>query len=255
MSTIEDIITDDVTNSCNNVVDATLRAAEKNVPASKSSKNPTRKPVSYWTDEYTAAVKERNNSKNKMQQTRNLIDQQAYYKLKGVAQRVVKDAKQQHWRDYCSTLYKTSKIGKVWKAVKKMNGVETKRSIPTLKEDDFMYDNNQSKAELLAKKFASVISNNNLSVDNLTRRMTFEQQHIQSVAPSGESNDTTTDDDAINTPFEPHELREALCQCKKNSCGGDDRLTYELLKEVPKKSHGTIFKFNNIWQRGRLPPD
>ena len=45
-------------------------------------------------------------------------------------------------------------------------------------------------------------------------------------SPSGESNGTTTDDDAINTPFEPHELREALRQCNKNRSSGDDRLTY-----------------------------
>ena len=72
------------------------------------------------------------------------------------------------------------------------------------------------------------------------------------MAPSGESNGTTIDDAAINT----HELRAALRQCKKTRSSGDDRLTYELLKEVPKKSHGTILKFfNNIWQRGQLPPD
>ena len=108
-----------------------------------------------------------------------------------------------------------------------------------------MYDSNQSKAELFAKKFASVSSNSNLSANFLTRRATFEQQHIQQVAPSGESNGTTADDDAINTPFEPHELRETLRQCKKNSSGGDDRLTYKLLKEVPKKSHGSFLKFFN----------
>ena len=72
-----------------------------------------------------------------------MTDRQAYYKPKGVAQRVVKDAKNQHWRDYCSTLYKTLKIGKVWKAVKKTSGVETKRSIPTLNEGDLVYDSNQ----------------------------------------------------------------------------------------------------------------
>ena len=89
----EDIITDDVTTSCNNVVGAILRAAEKNVLVSKPSKNPTRKSVPYWTDECTAAVKERSKAKNKMQQTRDLINRQAYYKLKGVAQRVVTKAK------------------------------------------------------------------------------------------------------------------------------------------------------------------
>ena len=137
-----------------------------------------------------------------------------------------------------------------------MSGVERKRSIPTLTEGDLVYDNNQSKAELFAKAFASVSSNSNLTTEFLTRRATFEQQHSQPVAPSGESIGTTTDDDANNTPFEFHELREGLRQCKKNRSSGDDRLTYELLKEVPKKSHGTILKFfNNIWQRGQLTPD
>ena len=202
----EDIITDDVTTSCNNVVGAIIRAAEMNVPVSKPSKIPTRKPIPYWTDECTAAVKERNKATNKMQQTRDLTDRQTCYKLKAVAQRIVKDAKKPHWRDYCSTLDKTSKIGKVWKSVKKMSGVETKRSKPTLKEGDLMYDSNKSKAELFAKKFASVSSNSNLSADFLTRRATVEQQHIQPVAPSGEWNGTTADDDTIDTPFEPHEL-------------------------------------------------
>ena len=93
----DDIITDDVTTSCNNVVGAILQAAEKNVPVYKPSKNQTRKPVPYWTDECTAAVKERNKAKNKMQQTRDLTDRQAYYKPKGIAQRDVKDAKKPHW--------------------------------------------------------------------------------------------------------------------------------------------------------------
>ena len=43
-----------------------------------------------------------------------------------------------------------------------MSGVETKRSILTLKEGDLVYDNNQCKAELFAKKFAGVSSNSNL---------------------------------------------------------------------------------------------
>ena len=83
-----------------------------------------------------------------------------------------------------------------------MSDGETKRSISTLPEGNFVYDSNQSKTELFAKKFASVSSNSNLSTNFLTRRATFEQQHIQPVASSGESNGTTADDDAINTPFE-----------------------------------------------------
>ena len=128
-----------------------------------------------------------------------------------------------------------------------MGGVETKTSKPTVEESDLVFHNNQSKAELSAKKFASVSSNSNLSAEFLTRRATFEQQHSQPVTPYGESNETTAHDDAINTLFEPHKLREALRWCKKNSSCGDNQLTYQLLKEDPQICHGTIIKFfNNI---------
>ena len=43
----EEIITDDVTTSCDDVVCTILQAAEKNVPLFKPFKNPARKPVPY----------------------------------------------------------------------------------------------------------------------------------------------------------------------------------------------------------------
>ena len=91
----EDIITDDVTTSCNHVVGAIVQAAEKNVQVFKPSKNPTRKPVPHWTDECTAAVKERN------MVTRDLTEWKACYRQKGIAQRVDKDAMKRHRLDFC----------------------------------------------------------------------------------------------------------------------------------------------------------
>ena len=91
----EEIITDDVTTSCDDVVGTILQAAEKNVPLFKPSKNPTRKSVPYWMDKCTAAVKERNKAKakNKMQQRRDLTEWQAFYKLNDIARSVDRDAK------------------------------------------------------------------------------------------------------------------------------------------------------------------
>ena len=53
----EKIVTDDVTPSYNHVVGAILQTPDKNVAVLKPSKNPTRKPVPYWTDECTATIK------------------------------------------------------------------------------------------------------------------------------------------------------------------------------------------------------
>ena len=100
-----------------------------------------------------------------MQQTRDLTDRQAYYKHYKESLNMKK-----HWRKYCNTLDKTSKIGRVCKTVRKMSAIETKTSILTPKEGDLVYDNNQSKIELFANKFASVSSNSNRSAEFLTQR-------------------------------------------------------------------------------------
>ena len=60
--------------------------------------------------------------------------------------------------------------------------------------------------------------------------------------------------DNINDSFAYHELRQALQQCKKNSSPGQDSISYEILKEIPKSSVLVILNlFNLIWSKGTLP--
>ena len=70
----EEIVTDDVTTSCDDVVGTIPQAAEKNVSLFKPSKNPTRKPVPYWMESAQRQIKERKKAKNKIQQRRDLTE-------------------------------------------------------------------------------------------------------------------------------------------------------------------------------------
>ena len=250
------IVDDDVIASHDRLVAAIIGAAEVNIPVTTPASKPRPKMVPYWTDECTEAVKKRNQAKNKMQKTKDLTDRQNYYRLRGMAQHKIKAAQKQYWRDYCSTLDGNSKMSKVWGTVKKMSGVRSRPDIPTIVEDGVTYDNNRNKAELFARKFSSVSADDNLTADFIARRAVFEEQ-LKSAKATLNHNESTADErDSINAPLELYELVDALKKCKNNSTPGADRISYEMLKQVPRSCQKVLLQFyNTIWLQGRLPPD
>jgi len=197
-----------------------------------------------------------------MQRTQDLNDRQLYYRLRGVAQHTIKTTEQKYWRDYCSTLDSNSKLSEVWGTVKKMSGAWSRPSIPTIVEGGVVYDSNQEMAELFAKKFAAVSSDENLSSNFQARRAEFECQ-IKKLKPHDDECMETPDSaspygqyDSINVPFEIHELTDALRNCKSKSAPVDDRISYVMLKQIPKCCQATLLKlFNEVWLRGQLPSD
>jgi len=257
-----DIIDDDVVASRDRVVTAIIEAAESSIPVTKPTVNPLRKSVPFWTDECTQAVRRRNKAKNKMQRTRDLDDQQMYYRLRGVAQYTIKEAEKQYWRDYCSTLDKTSNMSQVWGTVKKMSGARSRPSIPAIVDGGVVYNSNKEKAALFAKKFAAVSSDDNLPASFLAHRTEFERaQDLTTAQQSAPTNNTQAEAppgecDDINAPFEIYELTDALRKCKSNSSPGDDRISYVLLKQIPRNCQIVLLQFfNKIWRHGILPPD
>ena len=75
----DELITDDVMSSYEHLVNSIFEVAERHVPTIKPLNNPSRRPIPYWTDDCTHAVKLRNKAKNKMQRTRDLDDRDEYY--------------------------------------------------------------------------------------------------------------------------------------------------------------------------------
>ena len=50
------------------------------------------------------AVYERNRARNKMNKSRTPDNIENYHRSKGIAQKTIKDAAQNHWRAFCGTL-------------------------------------------------------------------------------------------------------------------------------------------------------
>ena len=249
----EELVTADIGQSRNNIVETIIKLADIHIPTVKNNKNPAKKSIPYWNSECSQAVKARNNAKTKMQQTKSLDDRLNYFKLKGVAQHVIKNSQKSYWQDYCSSLDDTTKLGSVWKTLKKMNGVRSFSAIPNLTDNGVSCDTNYSKAELFAKTFSDVSANKNLTPEFIKRRADFEIENHKLLNSVDQSDDG---DPIINAPFELHELKAALRQCKKNSAPGLDRVSYEILKQIPHRCLNVILKFyNTIWDQGDIPRD
>ena len=58
-----------------------------------------------------------------MNKNRIVENVQEYRRLKGIAQKTIKNSAATYWGDYCNTLNRTTKLSTIWSTMKKINGV------------------------------------------------------------------------------------------------------------------------------------
>ena len=132
----KDIVKPNTSDYCKALTEAIVRAAEQSIPI--ISVKPSRpKTVPYWDSDCDSAVNKRNRAQSAANK-KGAKSQAAmeYRRLRGVAQRVIKDAKANYWRTYCDTLTGSTKMGSVWRMAKKMTGNNSCSTIPTLTKDN-----------------------------------------------------------------------------------------------------------------------
>ena len=237
-------LTQDINDVYERFIQSILEIATNNIPQSKS--NPSNKTVPYWTDACQNAIKKRSEALLRMRRTKDPTDCMEYRRCKGIAQKVIKEAKKASWRNYCGTLNTRTKMSEIWRTTKRMSGVKTAHNIPTLKSRDQKYESNYEKAELFAETFARVSADENHSPDFIKNRAKFHPEFPTAAL----------DTDILDDDFAYHELRQAVQQCKRNSSPGQDTISYEILKEIPKSGLLVLLKIlNHTWAKGKLPAD
>jgi ribonuclease HI len=245
----KDVVKANTSDYCKALTEAIVRAAEQSIPI--ISVKPSRpKTVPYWDSDCDSAVNERNRAQSEANK-KGAKSQAAmeYRRLRGVAQRVIKDAKANYWRTYCDTLTGSTKMGSVWRMAKKMTGNNSCSTIPTLTKDNKDHCSNIEKANLLAQTFANTSNNSNLSESFKRHRAKMEIQYAL-------QHPQCNDGEAINQAFEFHELATAIRQSKNNSSPGKDRIVYEMLKHLPKPCVELLLDFyNKCWAEGTIAPE
>ena len=229
---------------------AIITAAEACIPQRRPGRRRI-KPLPYWTDGCTRAVKDRNRARNAMCRKKTPESCETYRRLKGAAQHEIKSSARQHWQEYCSTLDTTSKLGSVWSMARKMNGTVVDRKISNLLDNGKLVETAKDKAELLAQSFSNISSNENYSDNFKAHRAEVEanEQHsFQNIAAHGD------DMQSVNQPFSMAELRRAIRESKRNKASGEDRVSYEMLQKLPKSSVKVVLGlYNKLWTTGEFP--
>lgn len=250
-----DLITDDVAQSATLVSEAIIKAANTCIQQTKRPRGGRRrqKRLPYWNDNIKKVIRERNTARNKANRTRDPADCSNYRRLKGRCQQVIKSTAKQHWHDYCSTLQSTTRLTTVWAAARRMNGVNSSRSVPSLVSNGVKYETNAEKAELFVDTFAQVSSDSNYTEE-------FRKQKDDTLREQQRPNDNgalaggcSTE---FNEPFALYELQAAISRAKKNSAPGEDRIAYEMLQQLPKRCQLVLLRlYNKIWSSGSVPAD
>jgi ribonuclease HI len=246
-------VDDDVETLGAAITDAIIDAANAAIPRSRpNGRRRKYKPLPYWSDECKKAVSDRNNARNCLAKNKgDTAKRLEYRRLKGVAQAVIKNAAHEHFRDFCGTLDRTSKMSNVWSFVKSMNGDAKHATVSNLKINGNIVDTNKAKAAVFAETFAAVSSNANRDDEFNVYREKFEAARKPRPIAVYES---TVENAGVNANFATHELQRAIRECKRSTAPGEDNVSYEMLKRLPKQCiHSLLLFYNKVWSSGEMP--
>ena len=212
--TAELVVYDDNINAINNsITEGIISAAERSIPTTKPGQYKTKYvPLPYWDETCKRAVYERNRARNKLKKKGTQENMQTYHRLKGQAQKIIKTAASEYWQSYCETLNRTSNLSAVWGMAKKMNGVVSQRKIPSIMYEGTVLETDQEKANIFAKNFAKISSDENYD----TRFKLYKEQADQKFSDLKFARNVQVDEfaNSLNDEFNLSELLRAVRETK-----------------------------------------
>lgn len=246
-----EVISGTIDNINLKIVNTINECAKSAIPTKKTKCN--KNPVPYWNQECTDAIKNRNISQNKARHSYSIDHYHDYVRNQKIVKETITRTKQEYWESYCNTLNDRSKLSNVWKTVKCLgNTAGSGQSIPNLtdKTDNSIKITTLDKANLLAKTYAKVSSNDNYSNTFKTNRSDFETTHCNVINEPGNSSNS-----GYNSDFTLSELKESLLQTEDKS-PGEDKICYKMFKYMTTQSLMTILQFFNlIWSTNTFPKE
>ena len=234
------------------ITEAIISAAERCIPQSKPGRRRCKHtPLPYWDDNCKTAIYARNRARNKLNNKRNPENVENYRKLKGIAQRTIKEAASNYWKTYCGTLNRTSNLSAVWNMAKKMNGVASHQKTSSIIHQDKIVDCDADKANIFAASFAEISSERNYS-SSFRHYKNLKEYNSDDVEVKNSGLDKNAN--ILNDVFNLDELRRAIRGAKQHSTPGDDRISYEMLQHLSKHSSKSLLNmYNRAWTNGTIP--
>ena len=133
-----------------------------------------------------------------------------------------------------------------------MNGTETHSKTQNLTYDGKTVHNEVDKANFFANSFAKISSDENYPTTFRPCKRQIQQQEENQNSTENEIIETA--ENMLNDGFNLSELRRAIRETKKHSATGGDRICYEMLQHLCKRSTKLLLDlYNRVWTVGTFP--
>ena len=206
-----DISGEDIDTKVSNAQHSILHAAEAAIP--KTSTVHTKRGVSWWTTDCRQALRERNRRYRHFRQQPSQDNFIAYKKARAQARKVIRNAKRDSWRQFVSSINRTTPLTQVWNSINRISNRKTHTPITTLKINNTVIDTPETIANTLAQTFEQASSSASYDPAFLPRKEAAEL-----TVPDFATGDVNS---GYNTEFTLDELLLALKSCKGTSPGPD----------------------------------
>jgi len=120
--------------------------------------------VPWWNATCDLPIKKKKHALNRMKRTRAPLDVIIFKRCRAKARRVIFEAKQSSWENFCNILTSNSKLSTVRNMIKNFSSHHPRQLIPSLLQGSITACNNQHKANILATRFQSVSSTSNYEI-------------------------------------------------------------------------------------------
>ena len=219
-----------------------LTSADGSIP--RTSGQPRRPPVPWWTKECGDAIRARKRAFRKFDRsstTENLI---AFRKARAFARRTIKEAKAVSWRTYISSLNRFTPTTQVWTRMKRIAGQCNSVPLPVLRVNDRVLTHPAMVADVIGRA--------------LCERSRLGETGLRStrgrVQRAPETVDFSTSEHAeYNEPFTTAELENAINSLRSVS-EGPDAIHNDMLGHLPAVAQEALLAvFNSLWESGVFP--
>lgn len=218
------------------VTKAIIDAAEACVPQTSGVRS-CRRATPWWDNECIDAVAHRREAKNRLWSRPTIANLIEHRKQQATAKHIILKKKKETWSEFVSSIGCETPLGKVWNAIKSINGKQTTRNYPVGDPNT----TNERKAELFLDQYTSFIGH---------RVEGSLQREMELVADSLSLNNLSTVD-----PISKHEVQTAIA-LSKNTSPGEDRVSNVFLKKAPDNILEMMTScFNTSLYSGQVPED
>lgn len=225
------------------LVDILHTAAQHAMPPTPSTFRAP--PVPWWDDSLSDAKRVCLQAERRLRRNGCLAHRIAYKRAKAKLRYLCKCARQNHWREFISSINQHTTLHSIWKKVGKISGKFSASPLPVLRDRlGNMVCDPARVADLLNESYSAVSHSSAYSDDFRRRKQQCESRSLSF---------RTRRSYSYNAPFSYEELVSAL-QSARESAPGLDNVPYSLIKRAhPSFLRALLYLYNWVYRDACFP--